>query len=103
MATGLIYIDSQIAFDLNYSFFPTLMATFGGLGNIFGPVIGAVLFSYLREILITKFPYVYMLIFGLVMILTILYLPNGIIGLAQTIKVKFLGGKDATATGRKVN
>ena len=102
-ATGLIYIDSHIAFDLNYSFFPTLMAIFGGIGNVFGPVIGAAVFSYLREILITRFPYAYMIIFGAVMILTILYLPNGIIGLVQTIKDKVLGGKDATASSRKVN
>ena len=29
-------------------------------GNIFGPLVGAAVFSYLREIFITKFPYAYM-------------------------------------------
>jgi branched-chain amino acid transport system permease protein len=103
MATGMIYIDCFIAFDLNYSFFPTLMAIFGGMGNFLGPVIGAVVFSYLREILITEFPYAYMFIFGVVMVLTILYLPNGLIGLVQTIRGKLLGGKHADTTSRRVN
>ncbi|NLM45239.1 MAG: branched-chain amino acid ABC transporter permease [Firmicutes bacterium] len=85
MATAMLYIDSYVAFDLNYSFFPTLMAIFGGLGNILGPLVGAAVFTYLREILITKYPYHYMLIFGTVMVLTILYLPSGLIGLAQNI------------------
>lgn len=101
MATGLLYIDCFIAFDLNYSFFPTLMAIFGGMGNIFGPLVGAAVFSYLREILITKFPYAYMFLFGTVMIITILYLPNGIIGLFQTLRKKFLGGKHADTPSRK--
>jgi branched-chain amino acid transport system permease protein len=103
MATGMVYIDCFIAFDLNYSFFPTLMAIFGGMGNIVGPIIGAVVFTYLREILITEFPYVYMFIFGAVMVLTIIYLPNGLIGLAKTIRGKLLGGKHADTTCRRVN
>lgn len=85
MATGMLYIDCYIAFDLNYSFFPTLMAIFGGMGNLLGPLVGAAAFTYLREILITKYPYHYMLIFGTVMVLTILYLPNGLTGLALNI------------------
>jgi len=99
----MVYIDCFIAFDLNYSFFPTLMAIFGGMGNIVGPIIGAVVFTYLREILITEFPYVYMFIFGAVMVLTIIYLPNGLIGLAKTIRGKLLGGKHADTTCRRVN
>lgn len=103
MATGLLYIDCFIAFDLNYSFFPTLMAIFGGMGHFFGPVVGAAVFSYLREVLVTKFPYAYMFIFGIVMIFTILYLPNGIIGLVQSIRKKFSGGKHADSSSRKIN
>ena len=88
MATGMLYVDAYVAFDLNYSFFPTLMAIFGGMSSIFGPLVGAAAFAYLREILITGFPYHYMLIFGLVMVLTILYLPNGLVGLIQTVRNK---------------
>jgi branched-chain amino acid transport system permease protein len=95
MATRWSYIDPYIAFDPFYSFLPPLMAIFGGLGNIFGPLLGAAVFSYLQETLITRFPYSYMLIFGLIMAVTILYLPNGLIGLSRTIRRRFIGGEHA--------
>jgi branched-chain amino acid transport system permease protein len=79
-ATKLTYIDPYVAFSVLFSFLPVLMAIFGGMGQIYGPVIGAAIFAYLQETLQTKFPYIYMLIFGIVLILAILYLPNGLVG-----------------------
>jgi branched-chain amino acid transport system permease protein len=61
------------------------MAIFGGMTRSYGPIIGAVIFSYLQEILITKFAELYMLIFGIILVISILYLPNGIIGLVQKL------------------
>jgi branched-chain amino acid transport system permease protein len=75
-AIRLTYIDPYIAFDINNSFMPVLMAIFGGMGQLYGPVLGATVFSYLREILITKFPYHYMLLIGIILLLAILYLPD---------------------------
>jgi branched-chain amino acid transport system permease protein len=86
MATRLSYIDPYIAFNTNYSFFPVLMAIFGGTGNLFGPVIGAVIFAYLEETLLSEFPYYYMLVFGLVMVASILFLPNGLTGLIRQLR-----------------
>jgi len=82
-AIRLTYIDPYIAFDINNSFMPVLMAIFGGMGQLYGPVLGATAFSYLREILITKFPYHYMLLIGIILLLAILYLPGGLSGLIQ--------------------
>ena len=83
MATKWTYIDPYIAFNPLYSFMPVLMAIFGGMGQIFGPVLGAGIFTYLEEYLISTFPYHYMLIFGVIMLVAILYLPDGIVGLVQ--------------------
>ena len=83
IATRRTYIDPGIAFNLNSSFLPVLMALFGGMGNLVGPVIGAAVFTYLGELLLTRFPDLYMLIFGVVLILAIVFMPNGIVGLAQ--------------------
>jgi branched-chain amino acid transport system permease protein len=83
MATNWTYIDPYIAFNPLFSFMPVLMAIFGGTGQFFGPVLGAVIFAYLEEVLITKFPYYYMLIFGLILVIAILYLPGGLGGLVQ--------------------
>lgn len=81
IATRRAYIDPGIAFDLNVSFLPVLMAILGGTANLIGPVIGATFFAYLGEFLLTRLPNLYMLVFGAVMVLAILFFPQGIWGL----------------------
>lgn len=83
MATRWTYVDPYIAFNFLYSFLPVLMATFGGMGQLYGPVLGAIIFSYLEELLITEFPYYYMLILGLILLVVILYLPDGLLGIIE--------------------
>lgn len=83
MATRWTYVDPYIAFNFLYSFLPVLMAIFGGIGQLYGPVLGAVIFAYLEEVLITEFPYYYMLILGFILLVVILYLPNGLLGLIE--------------------
>ncbi len=82
-AIRLTYIDPYIAFDPLNSFMPVLMAIFGGMGQLYGPILGATVFSYLREVLITRFPYHYMLLIGIILVVAILYLPGGLVGLIQ--------------------
>jgi branched-chain amino acid transport system permease protein len=84
MATRWTYIDPSISFNPLYSFMPVLMAIFGGMGQLYGPIIGGVIFAYLEEVLITRFAYYYMLFFGIILVIVILYLPNGFVGLIQT-------------------
>ena len=95
MATRWTYVDPYIAFNMNYSFTPVLMAIFGGSGPLFGPVLGAIIFAYLEQILITKFPYYYMLIFGIVMVVSVAYLPDGLAGLFQKWRSRTIGGEHA--------
>ena len=92
IATRWTYIDPYIAFDVRVSFLPVLMAIFGGMGQLYGPVVGAVIFAYLQEVLITKFPELYMLIFGIVLVGAILYLPEGLVGLVQKLWRRISGG-----------
>ncbi len=94
-ATKLTYIDPYVAFNVLYSFLPVLMAIFGGMGQIYGPVIGAVIFAYLQETFQTEFPYYYMLSFGVILIVAILYLPGGLVGLIQKAWRRRPGGRHA--------
>ena len=64
---------------------PVVMALFGGMGQLYGPVIGAAILTYLEEFLITKFAEIYMLIFGAILVVAILYMPNGLVGLIQKL------------------
>jgi branched-chain amino acid transport system permease protein len=77
------YIDPTTAFNIQYSFMPVLMAIFGGMGRLYGPIIGAAIFALLEELLTTKFPYYYMLIFGLTMIVVIRFMPSGLEGVIE--------------------
>ncbi len=83
MATRWSYIDSSIAFNFDYTFMPALMAIFGGMGQIYGVIAGSVIFSYLEEFLLTKLPELFRLIFGIIMIISILYMKDGITGLIE--------------------
>ena len=85
MATRWTYIDPKIAFNPLLSFMPVLMAIFGGIRYLYGPIIGAAFFAYVEEFLITRFPYHYMLIFGIIMVVAILYMPDGLVGLIQKL------------------
>jgi len=93
MATRWTYIDPSISFSVLYSFMPVLMAIFGGMGQLYGPIIGAAIFAYLEEVLITRFPYYYMLLFGIILVVVILYLPNGFVGLIQKWQKRGLVGQ----------
>jgi branched-chain amino acid transport system permease protein len=96
MATKLTYVDPDVAFNPLMSFSPALMAIFGGMGNITGPVIGAVLFTYIQEKLTTGvWNKYYMLIFGGILVATILYLPNGLMGLIQNLWKRVTGVRRA--------
>jgi len=98
-ATKLRYVDPGTAFDPFISFLPVLMAIFGGIGQLYGPIIGAAFFTLLREYLRTWLPNelqeINTLIFGIVLVAAILYMPNGLVGLVQTLWNRFFGGKRA--------
>jgi len=92
MATRWTYVDPYVAFNPLFSFLPVLMAIFGGMSQLYGPVIGAAIFAYTEEILLTEFPYWYMLTFGVILVLVILYLPNGLVGLIPRLTRKWRKG-----------
>jgi len=95
MATRWTYIDPYIAFNPLFSFLPVLMAIFGGMGQFYGPILGAAIFAYLEEVLLTRFPYYYMLIFGIILVVAIVYLPGGLVGLIQKWRKGALGRQHA--------
>jgi branched-chain amino acid transport system permease protein len=90
-APSLVYVNANIAFSLFYSFMPILMAVFGGMGQVYGPVIGALIFGYLEKTLRAQLYSYFMLGFRIILVAVILFLPNGIAGLVPTLQDK-LGG-----------
>jgi len=73
-----------------------LMAIFGGFGSIYGPLVGSVLFTYIQETLTTgNWSKYYMLIFGTILVGTILFLPTGVTGLVQNLWRRITGARRA--------
>ncbi len=85
IATRRAYVDPTVAFHLDQSFLPVLMALFGGMLNLAGPVVGAVVFSLIKEELSTTWPEMFQVIFGVILIVSILFLPTGIVGLVEEV------------------
>jgi branched-chain amino acid transport system permease protein len=69
----------MFGFDRSISF--VLMAVIGGVGTVFGPALGAVVFVLLRQFLIASYPQLYLGLYGALLIGVVLFEPLGISGL----------------------
>ena len=58
-----------------------LIALIGGAATLWGPLIAAIVFSVLAETLRLQAPQIYMMSLGLLLILSVLYLPGGLASL----------------------
>ena len=76
------YIGPERIFGIDISVQIALIALVGGQGTIFGPIIGALLLVPLGEFLSNNFggnlPGLHLFIYGIVMMLVVLYLPKGV-------------------------
>lgn len=75
------YVDPDIVFSLvDISIMMILVVMLGGAGTIWGPVLGALVIVVLAEILRTSLGTAHHLIFGILVVLVIVFLPNGLLG-----------------------
>lgn len=74
----LTYIDPGTVFDQNLSVMVIIMAMVGGAGTVAGPIIGAILIQLVSEFLWNNFLSVHQLFLGVILILTVIFIPKGI-------------------------
>ncbi len=74
------YLDPQIAFNPLISFQAVIMALLGGTQRASGPVAGALFVGLLSELFLVQFRYAYLIVMGIVLILTVVILPYGLTG-----------------------
>jgi branched-chain amino acid transport system permease protein len=85
MALRSTYFEPLQAFDLTVSFNMIAAATIGGSDDLRGPVVGAALLTLLFELLWAHAPQLYMIIMGALLIVFVLFVPEGVCGrLAHT-------------------
>ncbi len=74
-----------------------LMVIIGGAGTIFGPVLGAMLFLLLEDIL-SSYTVHWEVIFGPILILLVLFARGGLFGMLATLAASFPASKHARVT-----
>jgi branched-chain amino acid transport system permease protein len=86
------FIDPDIVFFQNRTVELVMMTMLGGLGTVAGPVIGATVIYWMRDIVWANFEQWHLIVEGLLLILIVLFMPEGIMGT--------LGDKSGTSLQR---
>jgi branched-chain amino acid transport system permease protein len=80
-ASYFSFIEPNDMFGFDRSIGFVLMAVIGGVGTVWGPALGAVVFVLLRQYLLASYPQLYLGLYGLLLIFIILFEPLGLTGL----------------------
>ena len=89
---GYIRFISPDTFTSGESINILIMMVIGGMGTIIGPIIGAVFVTYLLETM-RVFAEYRLVIYGLLMFIVILYMPQGIAGMLGNLWRRVSAGK----------
>ncbi|OGO42845.1 MAG: hypothetical protein A2Z04_02485 [Chloroflexi bacterium RBG_16_57_9] len=97
----VFYIDPQTVFGFSRGIDMILMATIGGVGTVWGPVLGAVVFGVVQDRLSTaslsfagqtiSLVQFNLLLYGSLLILIMLFEPKGLVGLGERIARRIRG------------
>jgi branched-chain amino acid transport system permease protein len=90
-AWHLTYINPATVFGLEIALVPIVMAMLGGVGQVWGPLIGALFITCVEELLWTRMPYLHLTTYGIVLLLVGFYLPGGLIRLPWLARLFSLG------------
>jgi len=75
------YIIPYEVFGLGISIACLVMPIFGGLYTILGPIIGTILIKAIEEYLRVTISYGHQIAYGLILVMVVLFMPEGLIGL----------------------
>jgi branched-chain amino acid transport system permease protein len=75
------FIHPQGVFAFSIGVAILLMPIIGGVGTIWGPVIGGVVYGLINDELVASFPQLHLLIYGSLLIVIVLFEPAGLFGL----------------------
>lgn len=75
----LTYVEPSSIYSTEIELQTVAMAILGGVGTLWGPLVGGVLMSQISQALSTKFPQTHLMIFGALIVVLLLALPRGIV------------------------
>jgi branched-chain amino acid transport system permease protein len=82
-AVYLGFIDPPTAFAPNMELTTIAMVLLGGMGTVLGPLVGALVLSVVNEVLWANYPQIYLACVGVIVLLTVLFMPRGIVSLGM--------------------
>jgi len=88
------YIDPSLAFGPATSVEALVAAIVGGMGTLWGPVLGAAVLHLLAELtrnLFGQLPGLNMIVYGSVLVLIVMFLPQGLSGAGRSVRNLFRG------------
>jgi branched-chain amino acid transport system permease protein len=80
---AFFYPGDVFAFQTGISIL--LMPVIGGIGTVWGPVLGGLIYGIVEEQISVKFPNLHLLIYGSLLIAIILLEPDGLLGLLRRL------------------
>ena len=83
------YIDPGIAYGPSTSVEALVAAIVGGMGTLWGPVLGALVLHLLADVtrnLFGQLPGINMVIYGVVLVAIVMFLPRGIAGIGMPVR-----------------
>lgn len=98
-ATYLQYVHPDTVFSFTESISLVLIALIGGLGTLWGPVLGAAVFYGVQDYLQTSYPTFHLLAYGVLLIFILLFEPKGLAGLAGRVWRRVRAAPPSTAPG----
>jgi len=80
-----------------------IMALLGGAGSLFGPVLGVIPLVLLFEVLTATLPNHFSIVLGIIFVVIVMALPNGVIGLFGAGRWRVPAGNPAPGSARKTD
>ncbi|WP_290686672.1 MULTISPECIES: branched-chain amino acid ABC transporter permease [unclassified Haematobacter] len=97
MTQYVMYIEPTSVFSMAFSVDLPLMSLLGGIGTVTGPIIGAMIALPLREFLLESFGQyaagMHLFIYGVLLVVIVILLPNGLIGAVKAVSRRLRGIK----------
>ncbi len=85
-ALHYLFISPDSVFGFSTSISLVIMPIIGGLGTVTGPLIGAVVYTFIREQFAATLANVDLLAFGVLLIAIVVFEPRGILGIADRVR-----------------
>jgi len=74
------FVTPEESFHIHFTLLPIAMCLLGGMYTTMGPVVGALVLGGIADYLKLLLPYGHLLVYGIVVVIVILFVPRGIVG-----------------------